>query len=156
MQSAVRDLGIDTVGNPKICLELVKSLIPSLPLTHRLHQTVKLMSEGDMWSEDSEIYDIFCHSQDKAYSVEEIFDFIREGGGGDLSMASWHQPILYKPSTFIQVCEHEDRSDKLNCYVLYSHSPLNCFYTKNFIPISSDAPTTSSPLAGSALTVRTS
>ncbi|GMH58084.1 hypothetical protein TL16_g02531 [Triparma laevis f. inornata] len=106
VQSAIKDMGVDTVANPKICLDIVKSLISSLPPTHRLYKTVELMSQGDnLWPEESEIYDIFCHSQDRAYTVEQVFEFISEGGQGELTMASWHQPVLYRPSTYIKLAE---------------------------------------------------
>ena len=102
VQSALRDMNIDTVANPLQCLDLVKSILAALPENHRLQKTVMRMAQGDMFQEDSEMYDIFCHSQDKSYSVEEGFELIAAGGGGDLRMASWHQPILYDPSTYIE------------------------------------------------------
>ena len=99
LQDSVRAL-IDTVKNPGGCLEFVKAILSNLPLTHRLAQTTRNMAKADMYSEDAELYDIFCHSQDTAFSVEDIFEFIAEGGSGDLAMATWQDEIVYDPSTF--------------------------------------------------------
>lgn len=106
LQQSVRSL-VDTVADPQSCITIVKQFISAMPPTHRLSSTIRSwmmgaekMEDVGIYREDSEIYDIFCHSQDKAYNVESVFEFIYEGGEGELAMASWQSEVVYDPSTF--------------------------------------------------------
>jgi len=82
------------------CLETVRHILSNLPGTHRLQTTKATLSDSGMWETDEEIYDVFCHSQDRAYTVPEIFEWIEGAGKGELVMSSWGVPALYNLSTY--------------------------------------------------------
>jgi hypothetical protein len=46
----------------------------------------------------SEWYDLFCHSQDRAYDVGEVLQFVREAG---LTFKAWSHPMLYDPNSWL-------------------------------------------------------
>ena len=98
------------IRDPAVCLPLVRTILKSLPHRHRLSSTIATLS-SDMWAEDSELYDVFCHSQDVAYDVQGVFDLVKEGGGGGgeeeeeggerLVFQSWQVPRLYEAETYL-------------------------------------------------------
>mgnify|MGYP001034279999 FL=1 len=84
------------------CLSAVKHFLLHLPGLHPLRTTTLAFQTGDHWNDDAEIYDIFCHERDVAFTVEELFNFIQEGGEGDLVMTGFQQERLYRSGSYIE------------------------------------------------------
>ena len=81
LQEVFRDLGATQQSSDDITL--VKETINSLNENHVLQRYMNLAND---LSYDSGIVDTFLHSQDRAYSVKEIMEFINSAG---LDFYSW-------------------------------------------------------------------
>src|SRR6185503_18545196 len=81
-------------------LERAKALISSLPATHpwrhhRLYRDVLTTSEAD-------VYDLFLHSQDRAYTVPELHDWIERRAGLHMIFNRTNVgPLAYQPRAYI-------------------------------------------------------
>ena len=83
-----------------------KAMINTLPLKNwykRDENTFKAkIEEGG----DIEVYDLFLHSQDRAYSVPQLYEYIEEQGGlkiGVFMGSSSHTgKLAYRPETYIR------------------------------------------------------
>lgn len=92
MQDLFRTLGFT---QNKEDVDLIRYTIESLPEEHVVKRYIK--EAGDLVY-DAGIVDTFLHPQDRAYSVREVFDFIRSA---DLEFFKWTDPLDYSLKTYV-------------------------------------------------------
>lgn len=94
MQAALRQL----VGGepPHQQVALAKALLAELPDTNEFQRNPFLV---DHKSNDSGLYDLLLHSQDRAYTVPELHALI---DGAGLHIAAFIEPCCYDPLTYLK------------------------------------------------------
>lgn len=106
-QDMLRALGGDLPLKTRI--EQVRRLLEALPPTNWLRRNPFL---GDHKRSDAELVDLLLHSQDRAYSVEEVGDFVASSG---LNLVSFIEPARYCPESYLKdpklLTELRDKSD---------------------------------------------
>jgi SAM-dependent methyltransferase len=106
MQAALRTLVGDEA--PERQVALARRLLKDLPETNWLKRNPFL---GDhLRGEDAALYDLLLHAADRAYTVSEIAALM-EGGG--LRIASFIEPIRYRPATWLRDAALIDRTRDL-------------------------------------------
>lgn len=90
LQEVFRTLGLQQT---KKDVEIVKATINSLPADHVVRRYVN--NAGDLHF-DAAFVDTFLHTQDRAYTVNEIYDLTRKAG---LDFLSWCDPAEYSLET---------------------------------------------------------
>lgn len=81
----------------------VKSVIRSLPKTH-WYNFSSAAFEFEINSGDAGIYDLFLHSQDRAYSVPELYEYVEDAGlriSHFLSTGHSEGNRLYDPGSYV-------------------------------------------------------
>lgn len=86
LQEAFRMMGLEQTQED---VELVKSVIASLPPEHVVKRYVKIASDLHY---DAAYVDTFLHPQDQAYWIKDVFAFTRRAG---LEFLSWCDPVDY-------------------------------------------------------------
>lgn len=76
-------------------LEVCKAMLASLPPSNWFHHSQSWFD--DLRQNDAALYDLLLHSQDRAYSIPELYEFI-EGAG--LQIVSGFE--FYDPATYIR------------------------------------------------------
>ena len=90
---------------------LLRSLLSSLPSTSRLRRNEKFWGNvlGEV-SSGAGAYDLFLHSQDRSYTVDDIFDWAQ--GQCGMRIVAFNERGLYDPSLWIDSSE-TDSSDPI-------------------------------------------
>jgi len=94
VQSALRLL--DDGGDPAARVAFARRLLAQLPQTNWLKRNPFMTDhivEGD-----AGLYDLLLHARDRAYSVDEIHDFVAAAG---LRMAAFAPPARYEPRHYL-------------------------------------------------------
>ncbi|TQV79686.1 class I SAM-dependent methyltransferase [Denitrobaculum tricleocarpae] len=106
-QDMLRALGNDLPLETRI--EQVRRLLEALPPTNWLRRNPFL---GDHKRSDAELVDLLLHSQDRAYSVEEVGEFVASAG---LNLVSFIEPARYRPESYLKdpklLTQLRDKSD---------------------------------------------
>lgn len=85
-----------------IKVENCKSILADLPATHLLTHSKRLFPDWD-FKKPIELYDLFLHSQDRAYTIPELYNFVEAEGLSILHLlpAGDAKGIkLYDPSSY--------------------------------------------------------
>jgi len=84
--------------DPQVCVENAKAAVKCLPATNWFK---KVESQFPNWNEnDIEVYDLFLHSQDRAYTVPQLYEWV-EGCG--LRLVDFcDQKLMYRPEYALQ------------------------------------------------------
>lgn len=77
-------------------IEQARRLLDALPPTNWLRRNPFL---GDHKRSDAELVDLLLHSQDRAYSVEEVGDLVASAG---LNLVSFIEPARYRPESYLK------------------------------------------------------
>ncbi len=94
MQAALRRITTaDMDGQTKV--RLARKLIAELPASNWLKRNPLIT---DHTGSDAGVYDLLLHSQDRAYSVMEVVEFVQ---GGGLDIISFVEKMRYDPLTFL-------------------------------------------------------
>lgn len=93
LQSALRRLGDGLPDADRVAL--AKRLVASLPETNWFRRNAFL---GDHRASDAGLYDLLLHSQDRAYTIPEIVEWV-EGAG--LEIVSFIDPARYDPTHYL-------------------------------------------------------
>ncbi len=107
MQAALRTLAPnDDAANQ---IRLTRKLLAGLPETNWLRRNPDLSSleAGD----DAGLFDLLLHSQDRAYTVPEVAEFV---SGAGLTLVSFVEPARYDPLTYLQDKTLRARAAKLD------------------------------------------
>ncbi len=106
-QDMLRALGSDLPLKTRI--EQVRRLLEALPPTNWLRRNPFL---GDHKRSDAELVDLLLHSQDRAYSVEEVGEFVVSAG---FNLVSFIEPARYRPESYLKdpklLMQLRDKSD---------------------------------------------
>lgn len=78
IQEMMRQMTPD-VSDPHTRNQMTRTVIGSLPDTNWFQRGRNLFQPDAKMSE-SEVYDLFLHSQDRAYTVPQLYDFVEEQG----------------------------------------------------------------------------
>ena len=107
MQQALRALTPDDDAAKQI--DLTRRLLAGLPETNWLGRNPDLVSldPGD----DAGLFDLLLHSQDRAYTVPEVAEFI---SGAGLTLVSFVEPARYDPVTYLEDKMLRARAAKLD------------------------------------------
>lgn len=82
-------------------IEQAKRLLAKLPRTNWLARSAELHPDLHLGS-DAALYDLLLHSQDRAYDVEEIYQWFSDGHGMHLHFSDVHRGHLpYSPLTWL-------------------------------------------------------
>lgn len=87
MQAMLRALGADVAT--------AKRLLAALPASNWLRRNPLV---GDHLQNDSGLYDLLLHSQDRAYTVPEVYAWLDRAG---LRLVTWIEPMRYEPETYL-------------------------------------------------------
>ncbi len=99
MQALLRHLAPRSL-EPAERLRILRSTIASLPRTHRaLGALLSTPLFRDEITSDAGAYDLLLHTQDRAYTVPEIYDWLE---GADLRLQEFSVPRWYDPSTYLR------------------------------------------------------
>jgi len=105
------------IGEDEIDQKVVncKKILGNLPNSNWLHQSPQILHEIQTFG-DSGIYDLFLHSQDRAYTVSEVYDYIESC---DLSMLSIPNLVgpgeyAYDPLPYINDSSLYDKVQKMS------------------------------------------
>ncbi len=93
-QDMLRTLGGDLPLKARV--EQARRLLEALPPTNWLRRNPFL---GDHKRSDAELVDLLLHSQDQAYSVEEVGAFV---ASADLNLVSFIEPARYRPESYLK------------------------------------------------------
>lgn len=93
-QDMLRTLGGDLPLKERI--GQARRLLDALPPTNWLRRNPFL---GDHKRSDAELVDLLLHSQDRAYSVEEVASLV---ASADLELVSFIEPARYRPESYLQ------------------------------------------------------
>lgn len=102
MQEMMDRLSAEAGGRKR--LNLGKALFDSLPGTNWLKRNPFV--NDHIQGGDSGFYDLLLHQQDRAYRVDEVFDFVEKAG---LRLQQFIEPMRYDPTTY---CSRHDVLDK--------------------------------------------
>ena len=90
LQEMFRLLGL---GQSEDDVATVKQTLAALPKRHVIHDYAKRSRDLQY---DAGVVDTFLHHQDRAYTVTECLDFVRQAG---MSFMGWWDNILYYPES---------------------------------------------------------
>lgn len=93
-QDMLRTLGADLPLKERV--GQARRLLEALPPTNWLRRNPFL---GDHKRSDAELVDLLLHSQDRAYSVEEVAELLSTS---DLNLVSFVPPARYRPDSYLQ------------------------------------------------------
>lgn len=93
-QDMLKTLGGDQPLKARV--EQARRLLEALPLTNWLRRNPFL---GDHKRSDAELVDLLLHSQDRAYSVEEVGSLVESAG---LRLVSFIEPARYRPESYLK------------------------------------------------------
>lgn len=107
MQAALRALAPNDDAAKRI--DLTRGLLAALPETNWLRRNPDLSSldAGD----DAGLFDLLLHSQDRAYTVPEVAEFV---GAAGLTLVSFVEPARYDPVTYLRDKTLRARAAKLD------------------------------------------
>lgn len=94
VQALLRALG--TGGTPAERVTLARRLLDKLPPTNGLKRNPFItdhLVEGDPG-----LYDLLLHARDRAYAVDEVYDFVKRAG---LRLVSFSPPARYAPRHYL-------------------------------------------------------
>jgi len=83
----------------EIMLQNTKSMIDCLPQTNIFKKTESIFGFPKIKENNVEVYDLFLHSQDRAYTVPQIYQWIDDCGLNFVDF--FHNKSCYKPERFI-------------------------------------------------------
>lgn len=107
-QSMLRSLGVSG-DSPGDRVKLAQAVLKDLPQTNWLRRNPLV---GDHLTEgDAGLYDLLLHSQDRAYTVQEVNDFVT---GAEMKLAGFIAPFAYEPSLHLNDPEINDRLETLS------------------------------------------
>lgn len=94
LQAALRQL----VGgdDPQQQVALAKRLLAALPEGNEFRRNPFI---GDHTTGDAGLYDLLLHSQDRAYTVPELYDLV---AGAGLGISAWIEPCRYDPLGYLK------------------------------------------------------
>ena len=93
-QDMLKALGGDLTLKARV--EQARRLLEALPPTNWLRRNPFL---GDHKRSDAELVDLLLHSQDRAYSVEEVGELLESAG---LRLVSFIEPARYRPESYLK------------------------------------------------------
>lgn len=84
----------------EIMLQNTKAILDSLPSTNAFKKVETLFSFPKNKKNNIELHDLFLHSQDRAYTVPQIYKWVEDCGLNFVDFAE--KKTSYKPQTFIK------------------------------------------------------
>jgi SAM-dependent methyltransferase len=96
LQDMFRLMGL---GQGEDDVAAVKQTLAGLPKRHAIHDYVRRTRDLKY---DAGLVDTFLHPQDRAYTVAECLDFVREAG---MSFMGWWDNILYYPEGQVRMSD---------------------------------------------------
>ena len=103
MQELLRRIGRNLQDQEKIAI--ARELLANMPATNWFKRGEDLHSDHKVG--DAGIYDLFLHSQDRAYTVPEIYEWLVDGHGLYLHFTDVHRGTLpYDPKSLL----HDEKS----------------------------------------------
>lgn len=106
----------DKIDNTKIMLD-------EIPASNWFKMAEKLTPADHIRHGDAGIYDMFLHEQDRAYTVDELFDFIDQGGLEFVDF-SFRSRWRYQPKTYLKNESLLEKLGKLDIRKQYSAAEL--------------------------------
>jgi SAM-dependent methyltransferase len=107
MQEMMNRLSAEAGGRKR--LELGRSLFEGLPPTNWLKRNPFVNDHTD--GGDAGFYDLLLHQQDRAYRVDEVFEFVGQAG---LRLQAFVEPMRYDPAIYCADPAILKRADKLD------------------------------------------
>jgi len=127
-------------------LAICRSVLKQLPSTNwlRISAHYNPIMKAPTISDDFEIYDLFLHSQDRAYTIHQLYDFVEKAGLQTIQLFPQNDPEgmrLYDPSSYLKdsgtldVIRHLDaRSQQAVAELLHGMIAKHVFYAAKSIP----------------------
>ncbi|MBN8543825.1 MAG: methyltransferase domain-containing protein [Alphaproteobacteria bacterium] len=103
MQDLLRMLNHDEPNLQKQ-VDTARKILSNLPTSHWMFHSSQMIKNEVNGSGDVGIYDLLLHTQDRAYSIPELYEFTRKAGLSVLRFYSDYQNIshrIYDPSFYI-------------------------------------------------------
>jgi len=86
-------------------IDNAKVILGNLPLTNWLFNSSEMILNEIRSGQDVGIYDMLLHTQDRAYSIPELYEYVEKAGLNFLQFFSDHQSIghqIYNPAFYIR------------------------------------------------------
>lgn len=103
MQDLLRMINRDEPNLQKQ-VDNAKAILNNLPITNWLFNSSEMLFQ-ELRSGDVGIYDLLLHTQDRAYSIPELYEYMRKAGLDILHFFSDHQHMsrqIYDPAFYLQ------------------------------------------------------
>ncbi|GMQ87747.1 MAG: class I SAM-dependent methyltransferase [Gammaproteobacteria bacterium] len=97
MQDLMRLINTDE-PDLQVKVDNTKKVLASLPVNHAL-KTSETDTDDHINFGDVGIYDLFLHSQDRSYTVPEVYEYLKTCNLNPVSFV--YKSLLYRPETFI-------------------------------------------------------
>lgn len=94
-------------------VENTKNLLDSLPTSNWYKRGEELITDVTNFG-DIGIYDLFLHSQDRAYDILEVYDFAEKAGLSFVDFPNWHDRFLYTVDNFVKEPDLLEKIKKLD------------------------------------------
>ena len=126
--------------NAKSCIEEImngKLILDNLPATNWYKRGEELFSDYQNFG-DVGIYDMFLHKQDRAYSISELYEFVKVAGLHFVDYLDPLEKFLLKPENYIKdftLLQKVKKMDKITqeaiCEILTGNIIKHSFYVSN-------------------------
>jgi SAM-dependent methyltransferase len=127
-------LVLHDIDDQQRMVEYAKSVLDSLPPTNwfkRAHETLPPPGDRDF---DAGIFDLFLHSQDRAYSVPELYELVESAGLHLVDFAPDYRPLydprfaFSNPAILEQVLELPKQSQQAATELFWGSIPKHVFW----------------------------
>ncbi|MFZ4124747.1 MAG: class I SAM-dependent methyltransferase [Rickettsiales bacterium] len=115
MQDLLRMLNRDEPNLQKQ-VDSARKILSNLPVSHWMFHSSQMIKDEVNIGGDVGIYDLLLHTQDRSYSIPELYDFTRKAGLNVLRFYSDYQNIshrIYDPSFYISDVRLLDKIEKM-------------------------------------------
>jgi SAM-dependent methyltransferase len=106
----------------------LQALLRSLPRTNRLKRNGLWQGVQSEVSDDAGAYDLFLHSQDRAYTVQELYQWVEEECGLKIvgfNHEGFYDPLLWLQDPSVELTEAIEKLDEVQKHVSYLVSHIS-------------------------------
>lgn len=128
----------------EIMLRNTKAILDSLPSTNAFKKVESFFSFPKYKNDNTELHDLFLHSQDRAYTVPQLYQWVDDCGLNFVDFAE--KKTSYKPQTFIKDQDLLNVINKISVEKQQAVAELiNCSLKMHFFYVSTDTDTIADP-----------
>lgn len=129
------------IDDPQQKVDRCKAILQSLPATHPFRRS-KFMQSPDIASDEG-IYDLLLHSQDRAYTAPEVYEFVHQAGLKLLHFmpnVEIQGNLLYQPEAYLKdaalldkIRQHDPVKQRAIAELIHGGIHKHCFFASRHI-----------------------